>query len=49
MGFFGTSLDERWTTERKIYLLLYAIFFAASVWASGESLARSTDLPKVFC
>jgi hypothetical protein len=32
-----------------MYFLLYAIFFAASVWASGESLNRSTTLPRVFC
>jgi hypothetical protein len=42
-------LDEPWSTKRKIYFLLYAMFFAASVWASGESLQRSTTLPKVFC
>lgn len=50
MRLFGRNpLDEPWSTKRKIYFLLYAIFFAASVWASGESLHRSTTLPKVFC
>lgn len=47
--FRGNPLDEPWSTKRKMYFLLYAIFFAASVWASGESLNRSTTLPRVFC
>lgn len=42
-------MDEPWSTKRKIYFLLYAIFFGASIWASGESLHRSTTLPRVFC
>ncbi len=50
MRLFGSNpLDEPWSTRKKIYFVLYAIFFAASVWASGESLHRSTTLPKVFC
>jgi len=50
MRLFGRNpLDEPWSSKRKIYFLLYAIFYAASVWASGESLHRSTTLPKVFC
>src|SRR5947209_12273499 len=50
MGLFSKNpLDEPWSEKRKIYFLLYAIFFGASVWASGESLHRSTGLPKVFC
>lgn len=28
---------------------LYLVFFAASVWATGESLGRSTNLPSIFC
>lgn len=47
--FRKNPLDEPWSTKRKMYFLLYAIFFAASVWASGESLHRSTTLPRVFC
>lgn len=47
--FSRNPLDEPWSTKKKVYFLLYAIFFAASVWASGESLQRSTTLPKVFC
>lgn len=42
-------LNEPWSTKRKIYFLLYLIFFGASVWASGESLHRTTTMPKVFC
>ncbi len=50
MRLFGKNpLEEPWSTKRKMYFLLYAIFFAASVWASGESLNRSTTLPRVFC
>jgi hypothetical protein len=50
MGIFGRNpLDEPWSNKKKVYFLLYAMFFAASVWASGESLHRSTTLPKVFC
>lgn len=47
--FARNPLDEPWSTKKKIYFLLYAIFFAASVWASGESLHRSTTLPRLFC
>ncbi|HEU4508392.1 MAG TPA: hypothetical protein VFR78_09165, partial [Pyrinomonadaceae bacterium] len=47
--FRRNPLDEPWSTKRKIYFLLYLIFFGASVWASGESLQRTTTLPKVFC
>lgn len=50
MGLFSRNpLDEPWSTKRKTYFLLYAIFFCVSVWASGESLHRSTTLPKTFC
>jgi len=42
-------LAEPWSSKKKIYFLLYAIFFATSVWASGESLRRSTTLPRLFC
>jgi hypothetical protein len=47
--FRRNPLDEPWSSKRKIYLLLYLIFFFASVWASGESFHRSTNLPKLFC
>ena len=50
MRFFnGNPLEEPWSTKRKLYFLLYLIFFGASAWASGESLHRSTTLPKEFC
>jgi hypothetical protein len=47
--FRRNPLDEPWSSKKKIYFLLYAIFFGASVWASGESLHRTTTLPKWFC
>jgi hypothetical protein len=47
--FSRNPLDEPWSAKRKIYFLLYAIFFATSVWATGESLRRSTTLPRLFC
>src|SRR5687767_9666051 len=50
MTFFRRNpLDEPWSNNRQICFLLYMIFFAASVWASGESLHRSTTLAKFFC
>lgn len=47
--FRRNPLDAPWTTKRKISLLFYVLFFAASVWASGESFSRSLGQAKVFC
>lgn len=47
--FSRNPLDTPWTTKRKVSLLFYVLFFAASVWASGESFYRSLGQAKVFC
>lgn len=49
MRIFGNPLDEPWSTRKRLCVVLYLLFFFASVWASGESLHRSTTLPKWFC
>jgi hypothetical protein len=37
------------TVRQQMAIGLYIIFLLASVWATGESLARSTNLPIFFC
>ncbi len=49
MALFGTPLDEPWSANRKISLLLYLIFLTASIWACGESLARTLEASKILC
>ncbi len=42
-------LEAGWTRGQAISFVLYAIFTAASVWATGESIWRTTLLPRTFC
>ncbi len=49
MGFFNDPTGERWNAKKWGNFILYLVFLSVSVWASGESIARSFDLPILVC
>ncbi|MFH1196894.1 MAG: hypothetical protein V1720_14430, partial [bacterium] len=48
-NFMGNPLDKPWTNKQRISFVLYMVFLLVSVWATGESIARSTQLPVLAC
>ncbi|MCF0075201.1 hypothetical protein LZD49_32260 [Dyadobacter sp. CY261] len=42
-------MDKSWSSSKKASFFFYLIFLAASVWASGESLARTLETSKILC
>jgi hypothetical protein len=49
MSRFTNPMEKGLSSKQILTLILYLIFLAASVWACGESLARSYELPKTIC
>lgn len=47
--FRRSSLDEPWSTKQVLALVLYLVFLSVSVWATGQSLARSVNVPVIVC
>ena len=42
-------LENTASWSGRLAVLLYSVFLTTSVWATGESIARTTSLPKIFC
>lgn len=49
MGIFTNPMERGLSTKQKTSLLLYLFFLIVSVWATGESISRSTELPIFAC
>lgn len=49
MSLRSNPLDKGLTKKQIFSSTLYIVFLSVSVWATGESISRSTDLPKVIC
>ncbi len=48
MQIFTNPLEKPLSRKQIFSALLFALFLGASVWATGESIARSVALPKFF-
>jgi hypothetical protein len=49
MALFGNPMDRSWSSSKRTSFFFYVIFLLASVWASGESLARTLETSRILC